>query len=145
VTFKTEGAGEILRRERLVWVTSARHNQHLVDTVPLATADTLCAWRGIATAALDGVGRGYRIAYTSPNRTTIDAVVLQGLAVAAMAEICVRPGMRVLDEADGFPPLGSFGIGLLRKAGAATPATEALARHVRESFGARLLPASAAA
>lgn len=137
VTFHdNEGEGEVVRRERLVWVASARHSPHTLETLPLATASSSCAWRGIATKALDQVQRKHRVAYTSPNRTAIDAAVLQGLAVAAMAEICVRPGMRMLREDEGFPPLGTFGIGLMRRTGVLTPATEALARHIRESFGA---------
>ncbi len=137
VTFRdNEGEGEVIRREELVWVTSSRHSPQTLDTLPLATANGTCAWRNIATEALDKVGRKHRVAYTSPNRTAIDAAVLQGLAVAAMAEICVRPGMRVLRENEGFPRLGSFAIGLMRRAGMLTPATEALARHIRESFGA---------
>jgi DNA-binding transcriptional LysR family regulator len=137
VTFRdAEGDGEVIRREELVWVTSARHSPHTLETLPLATADCTCDWRCIATSALDSVNRKHRVAYTSPNRTAIDAAVLQGLAVAAMAEICVRPGMRVLREDEGFPRLGTFGIGLTRRNGILTPATEALARHIRDSFGA---------
>ncbi len=43
------------------------------------------------TDALDAKGRPYRIAYSSPNASTINAAVLQGLAVATMPEICMRP------------------------------------------------------
>jgi DNA-binding transcriptional LysR family regulator len=137
VTFASEQSeGEIIRRERLVWVGSSRHTPHALETVPLATASSCCTWRNLATSALDSVGRKYRIAYTSPNRITIDAVVMQGLAIGAMAEICVRPGMRILNADDGYPDLGTFGIGLLRKSGSSTLAADALARHVRDSFGA---------
>jgi DNA-binding transcriptional LysR family regulator len=127
--------GQVIRREELVWVTSQRHAAHSLDVVPLATADANCAWRKIATSALDSVNRKYRIAYTSSNRLAIDAAVLQGLAVAAMAEICVRPGMRKLKESEGFPSLGAIDIGLLYKAGKPAPATLALAQHIRESLG----------
>ncbi len=134
--FNNESEGEVLRREELVWVTSSRHSTHTLDPLPIATADSGCSWRRIATAALDSVGHRYRVAYTSPNRNAIDAAVMQGLAVAAMAEICVRPGMRVLRPDEGFPRLGAFGIGLVRRHGMPTPAAEALARHIRDSFGA---------
>jgi DNA-binding transcriptional LysR family regulator len=136
VTFHSDTAeGEVLRREELVWVTSARHSPHTLDPLPIATSDSTCSWRRIATAALESVGRRHRVAYTSPNRTAIDAAVMQGLAVAAIADICVRPGMRLLRPEEGFPKLGAFGIGLVRRSGIPTPATEALARHIRESFG----------
>ncbi len=128
--------GDVIRREELVWVTSQRHAAHSLDVVPLATADASCSWRKLATAALDKAGRKYRIAYTSPNRLAIDAAVLQGLAVAAMADICVRPGMRVLKPSEGFPSMGAFDIGLLFKAGKPAPATMALSQHIRDSLGA---------
>jgi DNA-binding transcriptional LysR family regulator len=127
--------GDVIRREELVWVTSQRHAAHSLDVVPLATAVASCSWRKLATAALDKAGRKYRIAYTSANRIAIDAAVLQGLAVAALPDICVRPGMRVLREGDGFPSLGSFDIGLLYKAGKPAPATMALSQHIRDSLG----------
>jgi DNA-binding transcriptional LysR family regulator len=127
--------GEVLRTEELRWVGSIRHHAHQLDLLPLATADAGCAWRKYAETALDKIGRPHRVAYTSPNRNAIDAAVLQGLAIAAMPEICVRPGMRVLTEADGFPSLGTFDIGLLFKPGKPSQATEALASHIRESFG----------
>jgi len=55
--------------------------------------------------------------------------------VAAMPRICVKPGMRVLTEAEGFPALGAFDIGLMQKPGKASPAAQALAQHVREGLG----------
>jgi DNA-binding transcriptional LysR family regulator len=81
------------------------------------------------------IERPYRVAYTSPNRNAIDAAVTQGLAITAMPEICLRPGMRLLGESEGFPPLGYFDIGLVRKPGKISQAAEALANHIRESFG----------
>ncbi len=143
--FNNEGEGEVLRREELVWVTSARHSTHTLDPLPIATADPSCSWRRISTAALDSAGHRYRVAYTSPNRNAVDSAVLQGLAIAAMAEICVRPGMRILRPDEGFPRLGAFGIGLVRRHGMLSPATEALARHIRESFGAERAATTAAA
>lgn len=125
-----------VRRERLVWVTSQRHAAHNNDILPLATADCTCAWRELATTALEKAGRPYRIAYTSPNRLAIDAAVIQGLAVAAIADICVRPGMRILSAAEGYPDLGAFDIGFHFKSGQPAPATLALAQHIRESLGA---------
>jgi hypothetical protein len=43
--------------------------------------------------------------------------------------------MRILTARDGFPPLGHFDIGLMRKPGRAAAAADALARHVAESLG----------
>ena len=43
--------------------------------------------------------------------------------------------MRTLTEKDGFPALGHFNLGMLRKPGRASTAVDALARHVSESIG----------
>ncbi len=125
---------EPLRREPLVWVTSSRHSVHLLEMLPLAVAQAECGWRGAVLRALEKMDRKYRIAYSSPNSNAINAAVQAGLAVGAVPELCLRPGMRVLTEKDGFPSLGTFDIGLVRKPGRPNSAIEALARHVTESL-----------
>ncbi len=133
---------EPVRREPLVWVTSAKHNVHMLDVLPLASPH--CEWRKAALQALDSQKRKYRIAYSSSNSNAINAAVQTGLAVGAVPELCVRPGMRVLTERDGFPPLGTFDIGLVRKPGRPSSAADALARHVTESLGNLQKPMMAA-
>ncbi len=135
--------GEPLMSAELVWVTSPRHQTHTLETLPFASASISCGWRKLAERRLTEHKRNYRVAYVSPNFSTVCAVVTQGLAVAAMPRICVKPGMRVLTEADGFPPLGAFEIGLIQKPGKLSRAAEALAQHVREGLGSNKLMAAA--
>jgi DNA-binding transcriptional LysR family regulator len=130
---ETRGA-RVVRREPLVWVTSARHDAHLRDPVPLALSLAGCEWRRAALNALDGVGRNYRIAYGSDNSNAVTAAVLAGIAVGAVPAAILRPGMRVLDEREGFPKLETFAIGLVQKSGRLSPAAEALARHIAETL-----------
>jgi DNA-binding transcriptional LysR family regulator len=125
---------EAVRREPLVWVTSARHSTHLLDTVPIAVSHAGCEWRSMVLRSLDSFGRKYRVAYSSPNSNAVNAAVQSGLAVGAVPELCVRPGMRILSEKDGFPALGTFDIGLVRKPGRGSSAIEALSRHVTDSM-----------
>lgn len=125
---------EPVRREKLVWVTSTRHHAHMAEVLPLAVSHAGCGWRSMVLRALDGQQRKFRVAYSTPNSNAVNAAVLQGLAVGAIPELCLRPGMRVLTEKDGFPSLGTFDIGLVRKPGKANKAIEALARHVTESL-----------
>jgi DNA-binding transcriptional LysR family regulator len=87
----------------------------------------------MATDMLDEMDRSYRIAYASANSVAIGSAVTAGLAIAAIPEICLRPGMRVLSEADGFPPLGMFDIGLVR-AEKTNEAVDSLAAHISESL-----------
>jgi DNA-binding transcriptional LysR family regulator len=133
-TGPTAPEGEIVRSEPLVWATSTRHNTHLFDLLPIAVANAGCCWRQLTEESLTRIKRKFRVAYTSPNSAAINAAVLQGLAVGAMPEMCLRPGMRVLSEDEGFPSLGHFQIGMIRKSGRAVPAVEALARHVKEGL-----------
>ncbi len=125
---------EPVRREHLVWVTSAKHCVHALDVMPLAVSHGGCEWRSKVLNALAKQGRKYRVAYSTANSNAVNAAVMQGLAVGAVPELCVRPGMRVLTEKDGFPPLGTFDIGLVRKPGKTNTAIEALAQHVTASL-----------
>ena len=125
---------EIVRTEQLVWVTSMRHGVHLLDTAPVAISHMGCEWRTLAINALEREGRKYRIAYSSPNSNAVNAAVLAGLAIGSVPEICVRPGMRVLTEKDGYPKLGSFRLGIVHRPGRRSSAAEALSRHISESI-----------
>jgi len=127
-------ADEIVRTEPLVWVTSARHSVHMLDTLPIAISHTGCEWRALTISALERQGRKYRIAYSSPNSNAVNAAVLAGLAVGSIPEICVRPGMRILTEKDGFPTLGSFRLGIVHRPGRRSSAAEALGQHISESI-----------
>ena len=124
---------QVVRSERLLWVTSARHSVHRTDVLPVAFSQFGCAWRKMAIEALEGMGREYRVAYASANSSAISAAVQAGLAVAASPEICMRPGMRVLGEADGFPPLGLFDIGLIRSS-KSNDAVDSLASHIADAM-----------
>ena len=125
---------EPVRREPLVWVTSARHSTHLLDVIPIAVSHAGCEWRKMVMEALEASGRKYRVAYSTANSNAVNAAVQTGLAVGAVPDICVRPGMKILTERDGFPALGSFEIGLVRRPGRSSSAIDALARHVSESL-----------
>lgn len=134
VTCETDIANvQVVRTERLLWVTSAKHSVHRADVLPVAFSQYGCAWRQMAIEALEGMGRAYRVAYASANSSAISAAVLAGLAVAAIPEICMRPGMRILGEADGFPPLGLFDIGLIRSS-KANEAVDSLAAHIADAM-----------
>jgi DNA-binding transcriptional LysR family regulator len=135
---------DLIRREPLVWVSSARHCVHEAEVVPLAVAQVGCAWRDNIFQQLDSWNRRYRIAYASLNSNAIKAAVLAGLAVAAIPRVSVTPGMRILSEAEGFPPLMIVEIGLVFAPGKPNPAVEALAKHIRDSLAAVDRPLMAA-
>ncbi len=125
---------EAFRIERLLWVTSNRHSTHLEAPLPLALGRASCVWRKSALNALDGLGRPHRILYTSANAGAVAAAVLSGLAVSVFPESGLRPGMRVLNPAEGFPELPACRIGLIRNPHESSALADALAEHIISSL-----------
>jgi DNA-binding transcriptional LysR family regulator len=128
-----EDPGELIHREPMAWVVSANHLVHEARPVPLAVTEPGCQMRAQALAALDRVGRPYRIAYSSRSYTGLASFVTAGLAVAAVAESSVTPAMRVLTDADGYPAMPPVDVGLRRAPGPRTDAVETLADALVES------------
>src|SRR6476646_3118360 len=125
---------ETLRRERLLWVSSNRHPADLEAPLPLALGRPSCDWRRTAGEQLESVGRPYRLLYSRSNAGAVAAAVLAGLAVSVLPESGLRPGMRVLSAAEGFPELPACHIGLIRNARAASALADALAGYVISSL-----------
>ena len=71
-------------------------------------------WRRAAIEGLESMGRPHHILYTSANASAVASAVLSGLAVSVFPESGLRPGMRVLSPADGFPELPGCRVGLIR-------------------------------
>jgi len=74
------------------------------------------------------------VLYSSSNAGAVAAAVLAGLAVSVLPESGLRPGMRVLSPADGFPELPSCRIGLLRNPHESSALAQALADHIISSL-----------
>ena len=125
---------ESFRLERLLWVSSSRHATHAEAPLPLALGRPSCAWRRSAISALDSLGRPYRVLYTIANAGAVAAAVLSGLAVSVFPESGLRPGMRVLNPAEGFPELPACRIGLIRNPHESSTLADALAEHIISSL-----------
>lgn len=142
----TPGAetGEVLRREPTVWATAERHLAHEHEPLPLALFQPGCPFRDWALAGLNGLGRPYRIAYTSASISGILAAVTAGLAVTVLCRSILPTGVRPLSVAEGFPPLPSASI-TLHRSSSMTAVAECLANYLREGFAteANPLPMSA--
>ena len=130
----TSRASEVFRRERLLWVTSNRHSTHIEVPLPLALGRPTCSWRRTAIDRLESSGRPYRVLYSSSNAGAVAAAVLSGLAVSVLAESGLRPGMRVLTAAEGFPELPPCHVGLIRNAHESSTLANALAEHIVSSL-----------
>jgi DNA-binding transcriptional LysR family regulator len=126
--------GELLRTERMVWAASPCFCADEHDALPLAVSGNDCVYTQWTRAALEAAGRDYRLAYHSTNVAAIQAVVNAGLAVMICMESLVTEELRVLGSDEGFPPLPSMNLHLLRNATMTSPITECLADYIREGF-----------
>jgi DNA-binding transcriptional LysR family regulator len=131
---ESKRASETFRRERLLWVSSNRHPTHLEAPLPLALGRPSCVWRRIAIEQMETTGRAFRLLFSSSNVGAVAAAVLAGLAVSVLPESGLRPGMRVLTAAEGFPELPSCRIGLVRNAHEGSTLADALAEHIVSSL-----------
>lgn len=125
-------AGQFLRTEPLAWATAKRNPMLGKSPLPVAVFQPDCLARQFVTELLTKAGMPYRIAYSSPNLAPLLAVAEAGLAVAAMPLSSVPASLKVLRERDGFPPLPSLELALLRSASTASPAIDALADCIIE-------------
>ena len=125
---------EVFRRERLLWISSNRHSTHLEERLPLALGRPSCAWRQSAVDKLESIGRPYHVLFTSANSGAVAAAVLSGLAVSVFPESGLRPGMRVLTPAEGFPELPACEVGLIRNPHERPKLADALAGHIVSSL-----------
>ena len=145
VTNCGEGAVEVVRQEPLLWVASNQHGVEEEEVLPLALFKPPCMWRAAAIDSLTATGRKFRVLYQSANSAAVSAAVTAGLAVTALAESALRPGMRVLGEADGFPRLPMCEIGIVRSwHRPASPVVDKLAEHIVSSLDNLSVPAVAA-
>lgn len=146
IALVTHSAGtmqsEVVRREPLLWVSSANHQIHQEAVIPLAVGRPTCMWRRAACDALDAGNHDYRIIFTSWSATVVIAAVLAGLAVSVLPECALRPGMRVLGEADGYAPLPDIRIAIMRGHTGQREIVDALARHITESLDNISLPST---
>ena len=126
--------GILLRQDPTVWVTSERHCQHEASPLPLALFPGDCYCRKWAISALEKAGIEYRIAYTSPSIMGLQAAVTAGLAVTAVSQSIVPPGMRQLNPEEGFPPLPNASFLLQRNPESNNCIVDSLAEHISKAF-----------
>ncbi|NRF65582.1 LysR family transcriptional regulator [Aquincola sp. S2] len=119
--------GTLLFNEPLVWVGAAAHEAWRRDPLPIAVYEAGSLARRDALAALAARRRRHRIVYNSSSLAGQLAAVDSGLAVAVLTQCSVPPGLQILGEAHGLPPLPAMQVAAYRsKAARDAPAVDAL-------------------
>lgn len=125
-------AGDIIRREPLVWTAAADHIAHLRDPIPLAVFPEGCVFRACALSALNVAGRSWVIAYSSQSFAGGDIAVEGGHAVTMMFRSMVPSRWRILGPREGFPELPDVEMELCRSARGTNTAADALTDELAE-------------
>lgn len=121
--------------ENLHWVTSRRHPiSWQTDPMPLAVFPQGCQYRNRAIHALESRGRDWRITYTCPNFSGIQAAVSAGLGLSILPESGLQSDHLVLTGRNRFPPIPDTELALIA-APQASRATRRLAELLTEFCG----------
>lgn len=116
-------------REPLVWVGRDRQTVTGVERVPLIVSPEPCVYRKRAIAALDAIGRPWRIAYTSTSLAGAQSAAHAGLGVTVLPREMVPPSLTALVDDPELPPLYDTEMALI-EAGGAGETIHRLAQHV---------------
>jgi DNA-binding transcriptional LysR family regulator len=81
-------------------------------------------------AALGQMNRCWEIRCTSAAVSALQAAVVAGLGVTALARSTILPGMRILTPDEGFPVLPDSAIALVTRPGLPAPAADRLTRFI---------------
>jgi DNA-binding transcriptional LysR family regulator len=137
-----EGEGETLMPDSLVWVGAPGGRAHTRDPLPVSLGGESCAFRKVTLDALAGVGRDWREVCNAVEMPSLLATVEADLAVAALLVSTVPENLGVIGPGHGLPSLPAFAIKLHLPTSGSTPIANELARHIRDAFAARYLPAA---
>lgn len=116
--------------EQPIWTTSKDGESHRRDPLPLIAHPEGCEYRNRMVAALNSVGRTWRIAYSNPGISGLQDAVSNDLGVSVLTHKTLSNGMRILAEKDGFPPLEKIRIGMFYKHTRMTDAGLMLVNHL---------------
>ncbi len=126
------GTGQVLRQEEVRWAYAADRALKLEDGVPLALMAEGNLFREWAVAALTAAGISYHLVFVGSSIPANEAAAEAGMAVTVVKCSTVRPGLRLLSEKDGLPPLPRAEIALhISESAQGEEAVRTLAEHLR--------------
>ncbi len=132
--------GEMIGEDSLVWVGCPEVLRPMEKReIRLAVFPSSCVYRACISDALQGSGRQWCIAYTSPSLAGIRAVVGAGLCITALPRaFAVELSLPILDDA-GLPRLPGIEFALFGRGGDGSPAEQEFKRLVRRDIRKRYL------
>jgi len=124
----------LVKEDDLVWVTGIDHDAHLQLPLPLIVAPEGCIYRKRGAKQLKDNHRDWRIVYTIPDLTGIQAAINEGLGVTVLAKSTVPENLRILKPSEKLPKLGKVGISLIHQSNESSEAISRLMEFVKASL-----------
>lgn len=133
VSLPDAAAGEVIREEDFVWVANAPEPAVLSQIyLPLALSAPVTLDYRAACAAMEAVGRRYRVAFASNSLAGLVAIARSGHAISVLTRMAVPPDLCIVR--DGLPPLPTIGIALEFADLRPSRAAQALREHIRAAL-----------
>jgi len=120
--------------ERPIWVAAQTSTVEAATTVPLVAHDKGCEYRERMVRSLDMIDRQWRVVFTSPGISALQDAVKADLGVSALTRRTFLRGMRILTEAEGFPPLADIHVGIHYKHSNLSTAALMLVSYIVQSL-----------
>lgn len=136
-----DARGQLVRRERLVWVGLERTVVEPDRPVPLVAYQPPSYSRTAALRALERAGRTWRITCNSKELNGVVAATRAGLGIAVFAQSLVPADLVQLSPQSELPELGDVDIMLLTSPRAPREAAEALTTAILNNAGRTVPPA----
>ena len=92
-----------VKADELVWVTGQDQHAHEKEAIPLIVAQEGCIYRHRAIQSLKKIGQPYRVIYTIPDLTGIQAAIEEGLGVTVLAKSTVPDNLKSLRHRKNTP------------------------------------------
>ncbi len=129
------GSREAVARwpETLRWIDSAGHPSLALDPIPLVAFPPRGLYRDDMIAAVERLGRRWRLSFTSSSLGGIQAAVADGLGISLLPARAVNAGHAVLTRRSGLPPIDTMEIALLHR-GSVDPLVRNLAGALARMF-----------
>lgn len=109
--------GELLKLEKQIWCASTSAHPESAEELPLALFPENCRARPRILRALQDAGRPWRIVWVSSHLQSVQSAVMMGFGISALPQSALTFEHRVLNEADGLPPLPDLELALVKAPG----------------------------
>ncbi|WP_419903432.1 LysR substrate-binding domain-containing protein [Kiloniella sp.] len=120
--------------DRLAWVSNGDDQILQEETLPLIVYPQGCLYRQRTVNALNRAGKKWRVAYSSPSQSGIEAAVKAGLGLTVLSEKTVPDSLKALTSESGYPGLADVEVGLFYRQGSLSEAGLRLVNYITASM-----------